>query len=239
MPKKVIKKVAAKKAAPDTLGKLVERRDPQTQTDRVANWEATTHKKVPTEKAKKVHKVVSLHVSVGDKDRGRLMEEFKEFLIKKIGAVPYGKEGIHATVMGEYYIVDGLVCQTGDYDSIRETFKVGTAPPTWAGGPPPAHANRVYEVSGGKFKSTSVSAKDWDKKYPDGVNPNVKKPDPDALIEELDWDAEDALDESIAEAEVDKSLKRLNGKKVATKKVVRKKVAAPEVKKKTVVRRKK
>lgn len=218
-------KIIRKKSATKKTATAAVESDPNREFDKVENWEVTEKKKeTPKGPAKRISKVLSLHISIGDSDRDRDMEEFLKDIEKRLGVVPYGQDGVHLTQMGSYYLLDGLVCLPHDFDSKAKTFKEGATPPSWAGGPPPKPAV-ADDVSGGKWERTSISAKEWDKKYPNG-NPNKILPKTDDDLEEIDWEAEmENTDEheETAKKTIAKAKKVLNtNAPVKTTKVIRK-----------------
>ncbi len=108
---------------------------PKTAAKKVVATKSTPPKK---DAGKRVQKVVSLLISVGDEDRERDMDEFVAELtaaVKKCGGgMPKG-EIRNVTKTQEYYIVDGKVCLRQSFDLITKDFKEGHFPPAWAGGP--------------------------------------------------------------------------------------------------------
>lgn len=210
----------------------------------------------------KIHaKVVQLQVSIGTHDRDRTHEQFVEDLMKLLGKVPYGQEGIHASKTGGYYILDGRVCIPEDYDPKTQNFKPGAVPPSWAGGPkksaiPSAQSQMQYDLE-------HLSRDAYDKKYGLGKYKNTgdrariitpemqaqkreewriaKQKKEEADIEDFDWDVSDASDSDGLSKEADKTtaraIKRLKGASASKKRVVVKKKAATEPPKKRVVRK--
>ena len=205
-------------------------------------------------------KVVSIQISIGDSDRDRTVEEFIAEINKRLKPVPYGKDGIHASVMSGYYIVDGKVCMPSDFDEKKKNFRDKAVPPSWAGGPLP---KKVTAKPAGESSTSSaaISAKAYDEKYGPEGSPvargkieNQKElarkrregPTDDELEElDLEWDEDDLMDEEFLEETAAKSqraaakkisIKRTPAKKtVPAKKVAAKKVVAPR--KKVVVKK--
>lgn len=92
----------------------------------------------PTEPYKSQHaKVLRFEVSIGRNDDDRTLEEFEQDVRKALmGDISaYGLPPNNITMTGGYYIIDGKVCLTADYDHATKNRKPGTHPPSWAGGP--------------------------------------------------------------------------------------------------------
>lgn len=222
-----------------------------------------------TKPAQKLAKVVSLQISIGDHDRKRNMEDFVAYINKMLKAVPYGTDGLHASVMSSYYIVDGKVCTPQDFDEDKQNFADTKVPPSWAGGPTP---RSVAKPAGERSSSSSaaISKASYDKKYGPEGSPQARAviaaqkeaarkrregPTDDELEEiDLEWDADDLDDDEKMEEVAAKSQKRAavkiarkttNGtprKRVVTKKVAtsnRRESASASPKTVRVVRRKK
>jgi hypothetical protein len=85
-------------------------------------------------------KVLRFEVSVGAEDADRTIEEFERDIRDGLDLV---KSINNVTTSGGYYIVDGKVCLTKDYDKNTQNFKHGATSPQWAGGPPPPPAEKV------------------------------------------------------------------------------------------------
>jgi hypothetical protein len=210
-------------------------------------------------KAKRVAKVVHLTVSVGDDDRGRTYEKFVDFIQKTLGVVEYGKPGVHASVTGGHYVLDGAVCRPEDYDPKKQTFNLGATPPPWAGGTKPSALGQQEQM---QYDAVHLSDDEYDQKYqlgkyaPPPPPPSAfsrqsgetsaehearmrreraaRKAQEDEDLEEFDWDEDDVLDDDKMSAVADESVKRAIRKiKKTPKKRVVKKTAAP----KKVVRR--
>jgi len=199
--KRPAKKVIAKKvAAPAPI-------DPNKHTDKESTTKILAEKKTPSTKAVKIAKVVSFHFSVGNEDRGRTMEKFIADILKMVKPTPYGKPGLHATKMSEYYILDGVVCLPPDYDEKNQRMKPGHFPPAWAGGPPPVHKSppKTTLASDGR---KMLSASEYDAKYGHGGNPAVIRPKPaDDLLEEFEWEESDIDDTKAAKSVADDAVK--------------------------------
>lgn len=163
--------------------------------------------KIEEPSTNKIHKVVSLHISVGDEDRDRNMEDFIKLLMIRLGAVPYGKSGIHTTQMGAYYIIDGAVYLPPDYDP-KSGIRKGSLPPQWAGGPPPVKAVKKADVSGGKFDTSRLSASEYSQRYHGKGNPNVIKDAPQDVGDDIDWDMSDVGDDSKAKKVASKAVNK-------------------------------
>jgi hypothetical protein len=78
-------------------------------------------------------KVVQVMVSVGIDDRDRDIETFEEAV--RTALLSNGVDAKNVTLAGSYYILNGKVCLTADYDSATQDSRPGTYPPVWAGGP--------------------------------------------------------------------------------------------------------
>jgi hypothetical protein len=80
-------------------------------------------------------KVLRFEISVGKDDDDRTIEDFEKAIRD---ALDNGVVNAHnVTYQGGYYIIDGKVCLTKDYDHAIKNRKPGTYPPQWAGGPDP------------------------------------------------------------------------------------------------------
>jgi hypothetical protein len=93
-------------------------------------------------------KVLRFEISVGKDDDGKTLEQFEEDLREALayardhGASVYTDASRslnfhNLTTQGGYYIIDGTVCLTRDYDPATKNRKPGTFAPMWAGGPDP------------------------------------------------------------------------------------------------------
>ncbi len=255
MGKKIVKKSkSASVRAPRVI--------PNAEIDSVANTRKIAAKDQDETKPPKMHaKVVQVTLSVGADDRDRLYDEFVEFLKEKIGPVEYGeyiegkyerKPGIHMTVTGGYYILDGKVCRPEDYDESTQNFKPGTHPPSWAGGPSPTVKTTVSQID---HDFATLTSDEYDKKY--CLGKYEKKPDMSRVItpemqrvaieesrrKRLEKEAEnlaefdfedDAMFEDEATESASEAIKTL--KKSKTKKVVKKKPAKSASAKRVVKR---
>ena len=76
-------------------------------------------------------KVVTFVVTQGSDDRDRTIEQF----IEDVRACLDGANVKRYTSLSSYYILDGKVCLTADYDPETQARIPGTVPPQWAGGP--------------------------------------------------------------------------------------------------------
>jgi hypothetical protein len=194
----------------------------------------------------------SVHIifSVGTEDRDRTYEEFLEWIRKKIGPVKPGafdeegnvvrNPGVHMTVTGGYYILDGKVCLPDDYDTEKGNFKPGAVPPTWAGGPSKKTFTIAQQI---EHDMKTLSEDAFDQKYslgkyaPKPVAPSVtpeakrkvvsirnraKERLEDEELEEFEWDEDDVTDDAkmgaIADESASRAVKRLTGKKRVVKK---------------------
>lgn len=244
----------ARKPATKSASASVPTRAPETKIDAEANTEAIQSKDASNGKPKNTAKVISLQISIGDHDKGRSHEKFVEDILKAVGKVPYGKEGVHASVMGGYYILDGKVCLPDNYNPKTETFKKGTFPPTWAGGPTKKvvstkesldkdfenltkdEYDRKYRL--GKYAPKQESSKEHDERMrrQRAEYAKEKAAKEDLEFEEFDWDESDVDNDEKLSAAADASASAAIKKLKSTKKRVVKK-AAPKPTAKKVVRR--
>ncbi len=89
----------------------------------------------------KIHaKCINLLVSVGTEDRDRSIEEFYKEAEEALTKIARAKR---VTLATNYYILDGKVCLTRDYDPKTQDFKPGATPPPWAGGPTPPRVKQT------------------------------------------------------------------------------------------------
>lgn len=88
-------------------------------------------------------KVLRFELTVGADDSDRTIEQFEADIraaLTQINGTP-----IHnTTLQGGYYIIDGKVCLTQDYDPTTKNRIPGTFPPVWAGGPDPKKPAPLY-----------------------------------------------------------------------------------------------
>lgn len=246
MAKKVVaKKTATKKPASGSASAsdAPAIRAPETKIDKDRNTQAIISGDASDGKPKIHAKVVSLHLSVGTYDRDRNIEDFIKEALEKLGAVPYGEEGTHATVTGRYYILDGKVCLPEDYDEKKQTFKPGAVPPQWAGGPKPTTSSGSSSQEQMARDAKELSSDEFDKKYKIGKYRQIgtggkiittemqrkmreearakKEAEQEADLEEFDWDESDVHDDVKLGKVADKSAKEFT-KKLKAKKVVKK-----------------
>jgi hypothetical protein len=204
--------------------------------------------------AKMVAKSMSIIVSVGNDDRDRSLEDFitavKEALQNSKKVQGKGR-GARVTPTVSYYIVDGKVCLSVDYDKKRQNFKKGSTPPAWAGGPSPT---RVVSALAGRPQAPEPrtrSAKEFDAKYgkggvaPGTITPAMQKEflakskaSKDDELEEFDWEPGDVLDDSKMASAADESASRAIKRVVKSKKTSAKKTTKKQPAKKTVRRKK-
>lgn len=256
MAKRVVKKAATASAS---VKKIAPRVVKDAEIDKGATQDAIDSGDASKGGKPKIHaKVVHVLVSIGTEDRNRSHEKMVEDVRKKLGLVPYGQKGLHGSVTGGYYILDGQVCLPDDYDPKTGTFKEGAVPPTWAGGPKPSRMTGSREQM--ENDKINLSSDAYDRKYSIGkYAPKVPKSqraeshaahtqrmraERDAKkaeslraeeeeIEEI-LDDEEALNEA-ASASVKRAVKKL---KSTPKKRVVKKAAAKKTTGRKVVRRK-
>jgi hypothetical protein len=206
----------------------------------------------------KIHaKSVSLIVSIGTSDRNRTHEKFVEEILKRLKPVPRGEEGLHVSITGGHYILDGKVCLPDDYDPKTQNFKAGAVPPVWAGGPRKSRVMSTQQQM--EEDKVALSSDAFDRKYSIGkyapkktqskiITPAEQKArleqwrldkqrKADAEIEDFEWDESDVLDDKKLSKTADKSASDAVKKLKGTKKRVVKKPASKPTKK--VVRRKK
>lgn len=244
--RKVVKKAASSASKP-----AVHRVVKDAEIDKPANTDAIESKDASKGGKPKIHaKVIHVLVSIGTEDRNRTHEKMVADIQKKLGLVPYGEKGLHGSVTGGYYILDGKVCLPGDYDPKTGTFKPGAVPPSWAGGPKPSRLLNSQEQMAEDAKKLSSDA--YDRKYSLGkyepkpvdrsklITPAQQKAKlaeyKASKLREEEAEIEDILDDDEAlEAAASASQKRAIKKLTTTKKRVIKKPAA---KKRTVTRRK-
>lgn len=79
-------------------------------------------------------KVIRFEVSIGANDAGRSIEDFENAI--KTALTNRAVRANNVTTVGSYYIIDGKVCLSKDYDNDTQNFKPGATSPEWAGGPP-------------------------------------------------------------------------------------------------------
>jgi hypothetical protein len=184
----------------------------------------TVKKPVSASKPKLHAKNMTLVVSVGDKDRDKLIEAMQDAVKKAVE-----KLGYSASLMSSYYILDGKVCLPKDYDPATQNFKPGAVPPPWAGGPT---VNTLLEKVGQeefKVEAPTYSPRE----NMDAIRPILEKNaakrkpkvDEDDELEEIAWEAEDVDDEDLMEEVAKKSRKRAISKlknTPAKKRVVKK-----------------
>lgn len=256
--KPAAKKVAVKKSVPA-------KRDPDTVPDPGANEQAKMTGDASKMPRPKIHaKVVSIQVSIGTDDRNRSVEDFIKEIEKRLRPVKYGEKGLHASISGGHYILDGKVCLPEDYNPKTQNFKPGATPPSWAGGPthkPSAGVSATQQQM--IHDARTLSRDEYDKKYKIGkyrqlgspnailITPEMQKQkredgrkaklraEEEALEElDFDWDEDDVNDDTklgkVADESASAAIKKLKGKRV----VVKKKPATP-AKKKVVKRVKK
>lgn len=254
------KKVAAKKTVAKKTASAAPSKSPHLVTDDTANARATAAKG-PIGGKPKIHaKSVGLVISIGTGDRARTIEKFIADLEKKIGAVPYGEDGIHMTRTSTYYILDGKVCLPDDYDPKTQNFKPGAQPPTWAGGKDAKTLASTPQQEQMQRDAKELSSDAFDKKYKigkyrhigdpervitpemqkrareDAVKARLKKEEEE--LAEFDWDMDDVEDEEALGKIADESASELAAK-LKTKKRVVKKSTAPKTTTRRVVRRSK
>lgn len=200
--------------------------------DNDANNKAIKSKDSSSKRPKIHAKVVQVSVSIGTHDRGRSYEDFVEDVTSRLNGVPYGEEGNHVAVTGGYYILDGKVCLPDDYDEKRGTFKEGTTPPSWAGGPSRNPRTGLSSMQSQMEKDVqNLSSDAYDKKYGIGkyapakadrsrlITPEMqrkmreedkrkKEAKEDEDIEEIEWDENDVGDDEKLGAISDESAKK-------------------------------
>lgn len=251
--KKTTSKKPAKKGSA-SASDVPATRAPETKFDPDRNTQAILSGDASNGKPKIHAKVVSIHLSVGTYDRDRNIEDFIKEAREKLGAVPYGEDGIHATVTGSYYILDGKVCRPEDYDEKKQNFKPGAVPPQWAGGPKPNPSTASASQEQMARDAKELSSDEFDKKYKIGkyrqlgnggtvITDEMKKAHLKKVreerekaaeedLEEFDWDESDVHDDEKLGAAADESAKEFTKKLKAKKKVVKK--SAPKKTIKTV-----
>lgn len=259
------KKVAAKK-------KVVTKKNPEpkhiprvvkdAETDNDANNDAIASKDASGAPPKIHAKVASIIVSIGTDDRKRNHADFVAELLKRLKPVPYGQKGIHVTVTGGYYILDGKVCLPTEYDEKKGTFKKGSTPPSWAGGPSKHAAKNTPLQEQIAHDLKTLSKENYDKKYGLGnrktggyqegtITPAQqaiwkeeraakRKADKEAAeAEEFEWEPEDVLDDEKFTKSSKKSVASASKKLAGGKKRVIKRSKPVEKPAKRVVRRNK
>lgn len=259
--RRVVRKSAASKTEEKHVPRSVATEDEKVSDTQIvwsANMDAQKYGIDNSKPAKILSKVISLQVSVGSYDRGRSIEDLIKEIKTKLGAVAFGNDGIHASVLGSYYVLDGKVCQPADYDPKKQNFRDGALPPSWAGGPLPSKTvkPRVAESSN---SSAAISAQNYDKKYGPGGSPTArakiaeqkealrrrKEGPSDDELEDLDidfdfLDDDDAVEEVAAKSQRAAVRKITKTKKTVVKRVIAKKKPESASKKPVrVVRRKK
>lgn len=109
-------------------------------------------------------KVLRFEISVGNDDDEKTLEQFEADLRETLAfARDHGVSVFtdarrnlnfhNLTMQGGYYIIDGKVCLSKDYDPATKNRKPGTYPPPWAGGPDPKAKDPL---------ATALAAKDLD-----------------------------------------------------------------------------
>jgi hypothetical protein len=253
------RRVVKKSAAVKPVRRAVETPEEQ-QHDTQIVWSANTDAQKlgidNSQPAKTVSKVVSFQISVGNFDRKRSIEKFIEDVRKLLKATPFGTDGIHASALSQYYVVDGKVCLPDDYDPKKENFGDQKLPPPWAGGPMPARTKPTRVAPDSGTSTAAISAKSYDAKYGPGGSPvarakldaqheavKKRKEGPtDDELEDIDFgflDDDDAVEKIAAESQK-KAARKISVKRSGVaKKVVRRKTTESASKPTRVVRRKK
>jgi len=233
MAKRVVKKKVESASKPH-----VPRVTPNAEIDPEEN--ARVKKEGVSNEPPKIHaKSVQLILSVGTYDRKRSHEKLVEDILKALKPVKYGEEGLHCTVTGGYYILDGKVCMPEDYDPKTGTFKKGALPPDWAGGPSRGSLTLKTQI---QKDLEELSPDEYDKKYglgkyaprvspkvtPEGrrkaptLTQKVKEEMEDQVLEEFDWSEEDITDDekmgAVADASTSRAIASMKGKKRVVKK---------------------
>jgi hypothetical protein len=91
-------------------------------------------------------KVLRFEISIGADDDDRTLEQFEADIRDALVDGMKGNPIHYATLQGGYYLIDGKVCLTADYDPATKNRKPGTFPPVWAGGPDPKKKPQLYQV---------------------------------------------------------------------------------------------
>lgn len=87
-------------------------------------------------------KVIRIEISVGNDDSNRTLEQFEQDVRKALVKA----RAKSVTLQGGYYIIDGKVCLSADYDPEEQDRKPGTYPPVWAGGPSEQERKSPYQT---------------------------------------------------------------------------------------------
>jgi hypothetical protein len=88
-------------------------------------------------------KVLRFELSIGASDDDRTLEQFEQDIREALVQGMRGEPINNITYQSGYYIIDGKVCLTQDYDHATKNRKPGTYPPVWAGGPDPKKPQRL------------------------------------------------------------------------------------------------
>lgn len=92
-------------------------------------------------------KVLRFEISIGKDDDDRTIEQFENDIRAALFRIS-GNPIHNVTVQGGYYLIDGKVCVTQDYDPATKNRKPDTYPPVWAGGPDPKQKSQLIPSRG-------------------------------------------------------------------------------------------